>query len=92
MFTAIGVLAVTAFIVILRGWVLTQLWAWFVTPTFGLPALGIVAAVGLSMIVRYFSGTGSADGSDSDIGKLFGKSILNSVFFLVFGWIISLFM
>ena len=30
MFTAIGVLAVTAFVVILRGWVLTQLWAWFV--------------------------------------------------------------
>lgn len=31
-------------------WVLCQLWAWFVIPTFGLPALTIPLAMGLTLI------------------------------------------
>ena len=88
MFTVIGVLVATAFVVILRGWVLTQLWAWFVTPTLGLPALGVAAAIGLSLIVGHFSGSGSSE-SDPDFGKILLKGIFQAVFFLFFGWIWS---
>lgn len=40
---------------ILNGWVLTKLWAWFVVPVFGLPALGVATAVGLGLIVHHLT-------------------------------------
>lgn len=37
-------------LVLLEGWVLTKLWAWFVVPVFGLPSLGILAAAGIALV------------------------------------------
>lgn len=35
------------------GFVLTKLWLWFMVPTFGLPALSLPVAIGITMIVRF---------------------------------------
>jgi hypothetical protein len=44
-------------IVLLRGWGLSLLWAWFVVPTFsGLPSLNILQALGLALVVSLFNG------------------------------------
>lgn len=38
-------------LVALRGWVLAKLWLWLIVPTFGLRALSVWQAIGLSVIV-----------------------------------------
>ncbi len=40
--------------VVLRAYVLARLWAWFVVPTFGLPALRLSVAAGLAGMVALF--------------------------------------
>lgn len=59
---SIAILGVIAFIIltvtaltVLNGFVLSQMWAWFVVPLFGLPALTIPYAIGLSMVFSLFT-------------------------------------
>ncbi|MCP3017986.1 hypothetical protein [Cupriavidus basilensis] len=35
---------------ILKGWALSVVWAWFIVPTFALPALTIPQAIGISIV------------------------------------------
>lgn len=46
-----------AALICLRGYVLVDIWSWFVVPTFDLPALSIPAALGVSAALK-FSGRG----------------------------------
>jgi hypothetical protein len=39
--------------ILARGFVLTILWGWFAVPVFGLPALSIAAAIGLTVLLSY---------------------------------------
>lgn len=54
-FGCIGLLVYAVLIVaiasVCSGWAISVLWAWFVTPKFGLPFLSIAEAVGLSLVV-----------------------------------------
>lgn len=50
-----GAISVGILTVMLNAWVLTYLWAWFVTPVFGLPQLGLASAAGIYLIVRYLT-------------------------------------
>mgnify|MGYP001608142649 CR=1 FL=1 len=50
----VGALCAALFIVPLHlfdAWVLAKLWAWFVVPLFGLPALSLPYAIGLGALV-----------------------------------------
>lgn len=49
----LAVLAYIAFMIVLRGWVISVLWAWFMVPL-GLPDIGVAAAVGLSCLMAVF--------------------------------------
>lgn len=40
---------------IANGYVFSQLWSWFVVPTFALPVLSIPVAIGIAGIVRYLT-------------------------------------
>ena len=50
-----GFLALMAGSAALNGWVLSVLWRWFVMPTFGVAAISIPAAIGLSMVIHYIT-------------------------------------
>ena len=56
---AIGLLVVAGGSVValalLRGWVLSILWGWFVVPTFNLPQLSIPIAIGLALVVGFLA-------------------------------------
>lgn len=54
---AVSVGALLAGSAILSGWVLTVLWGWFVVPTFHVQQLGVVPAIGLSLLVGYLTET-----------------------------------
>ena len=40
---------------IVRGWVLTYLWQWFILPVFDVRDITIVEAIGLSMVVTFLT-------------------------------------
>lgn len=52
---AVSIGALLAGSAVLSGWVLTVLWGWFVVPTFHVQPLGVVPAIGLSMLVTYLT-------------------------------------
>lgn len=56
---ALGVLAAFCLTIFLgsvwSGYVLTILWGWFIVPVFHLPALLLVPAMGLGLVVRYLT-------------------------------------
>lgn len=58
------------------GYVLSHLWDWFVVPLFGLPALGMAAAIGLSMVTTYMS-SGRRNGREIE-QKLTGMAYFNN--------------
>ena len=78
--------------IILRGWVLSILWGWFITPALSVPVPSIPICLGLSLIGPMLVGTVSLNRSKE---KLLVDTILTSVVVsllsLGFGWIIHLF-
>lgn len=85
------------FSILLRAFVLTQLWAWFIVP-FGIVQIGLAWALGLSIAIAMFTQQHSSTKSteDEEISKLvarfmglaFGMPLL--CWFA--GWICHLFM
>ena len=49
-FTLLGIPVVVVAASMWRGYVLSILWGWFIVPVFGLPALIIPVAIGISII------------------------------------------
>lgn len=92
-FLIVALVAVSA---ILRGFVLTQLWTWFVLTTFpGTPVLSIPVAIGLAATVGMLSGTSySSSGSANDEerrSKAVNSAVsivLTPLLALIFGWIV----
>ena len=83
---------------LINGLVLSNLWGWFVVPTFGLPQLSLVPAIGVAMVVRflthqYIESPEKKEKKDSTerwtglVVTLFSPFIT-----LLFGWIVHLFM
>lgn len=85
-----GTLVAILFILVyglIRGFVITKLWAWFVIPTFpSAPELTIPVAWGLSMLVSFLT----AEHPDHNDTKTFWGNVLVTPFsVLFFGWLVS---
>lgn len=93
-FSVLLVFAATLF----SGYVFMQLWDWFVVPVFGLKALLLVQAIGLSAFISFlkysYKKKDKVKEKDSfkNILKAFGDSMLHSAVSLGIGWVITLFM
>ena len=84
---------------ILNGYVLSVLWVWFVVPIFGLPALSIISAIGVSMVVSYLTYHDAGykkEKTEADLTRSFAHMvavmIIRPSFVLLFGWILNCFM
>ena len=53
--TLTAAVLVTAYCAIVRGVVFSVLWSWFVVTKFNLPGLSITEAIGLMIVVLFFS-------------------------------------
>jgi hypothetical protein len=93
-----GIVAAVMLIVavgsVVRGWVLTMLWAWFVVPTFGAQPLEIAPAIGCALVVSYLTHqpgpTNESAGNLEDVfGRLIGHTMLVPFIALGFGWIVK---
>lgn len=83
---------------IYHGFVLVQLWRWFIIPTFHAPALSLPAAIGLSLIVGFMAKDHSSGDSDADrtfwesIAYATMKAAILPTMTLTSGWIVSHYM
>jgi hypothetical protein len=82
---------------IFNGYALSVLWGWFVVPTFGGPALGIVPAIGIAMVVGYLTHQShDCKKEDDELRMRFTKQVVGALlkpaFALFFGWIVHLVM
>lgn len=81
---------------IASGFVLRQLWSWFVTPMFGISALTVPQAMGLNLVSSLFLADTKKTSPEWDgtteavIGTTFGL-VLRWGLFLLIGWIIQSF-
>jgi hypothetical protein len=83
--------------IILRGWVLSTLWAWFLVPQ-GVFPISVNAAIGISVLIGLFTqhlvhDTVKVDKkSTADmITTITGKTIGGPLMALLVGWIVTLF-
>jgi len=94
--TAITTILATIIGILVRGFVITKLWIWFIVPIFETTPLRLVEAIGLSFIIGFIIYRKS---SKSDDGESFWAAFVSSIvetlsasiFALLFGWIIQLF-
>jgi ABC-type Fe3+ transport system permease subunit len=81
-----------------NGWALMTLWGWFISETFALPALSIVQAIGISIVVGFltskYSDTQHKDESKGweAFFKTASYSIIGPVVAVAVGWIVKGFM
>lgn len=85
-------LLLTPFLIALRGWVLAKLWLWLIVPTFGLRALSVWQAIGLSVVVAVL--TMKAPDNDDDTAlemtiRLTIYSVVACGMALVLGYIVA---
>lgn len=95
--TGAGALAVLALLIpsiILRGFVLSYLWQWFVVPL-GAVSISIPIAIGLSMLVAFLTHQDQSllvkQKVDNIVGKAIGKMMFTPLLIWFIGWVIQLF-
>lgn len=93
---AMGLLLVALVpLILLRAFVFLKLWAWFIVPVFGLPALGYASAIGLSLVAAMLQNHNVAkekhksDDPLEQVLNFISNSAAGSLLFLLFGWIVS---
>ena len=98
LFGALGLPVLIALSALWRGYVLSVLWGWFVVPAFGLPALSVPLAIGLSLIVSFLTmhKTGNEAEKDRELSEAFIHSVvvaaLVPAFVLFAGWVVTKFL
>ena len=86
----LGVVGIGIVSAILNGWAVSTLWGWFVVPIFGLPDLGILQAIGISLLISVFKTKGydsKKDGGDAAIALLLAV-IISPVLSVIVGYIL----
>ena len=79
-----------------RGFTFSVLWGWLMVPTFNVPAIGVVSAIGLSVFVEALlydpSSPKNAGLRPETMTKAGLGSLFVNVLFLAMGWVVHLFM
>jgi hypothetical protein len=74
---------------ILRGYVLSILWNWFIVPLHVFPAINFVLAIGICIVSGLLHPT---SGKSDNLWNMLVGSIINSFCFLGIGYVVHLFM
>lgn len=84
--------ALIALSAMLRGYVLSVLWGWFIVPTFGLPGISIPIAIGIGIILSFTTHQISAAREKQSTGDHVFNIVAHPLLVLLIGWIVTLFM
>ena len=77
------------------GFVLSKLWGWFLVPVLGAPAIGIVGALGVALVIEYITDQDINQQSESPshmLARLITRGFVYPAMMLLIGWGIQLFM
>jgi len=85
--TFVGGAVVLIVLSLYRGLALSLLWGWFVVPTFDVPSLPVIAAIGISTMVSMFTPTTTDKVKWTDV---FLRSFIATTVTIAFGWLWSL--
>lgn len=81
---------VAAYGVVLNGWVLSKLWAWFIVTTFGLPTLAVPEAIGLATVVSFLSAKIDRKDDEIHLGYITFMTTIKAFVFLGLGAIVKM--
>ena len=88
--------AILALSVVWRGYAFSVLWGWFIIPYFGVAALSIPVAIGLTMVVSFltyqFIHTVDERSTSEKVTEGVVLGFLHPAFALLFGWIVTYFL
>ena len=84
----IGIFGLMVATAIMRGYVLSILWGWFVVPIFGVPQIGIAQAIGVAMVVSLMTHQ-YVPQKEKDRWMPVITALLTPVFALAIGWIVK---
>ena len=76
---------------LVKGFVLSKLWSWFVVPTFHIATLSIATAIGIGLIVTMLVPGSSSKGKNYGAAWMFSTavtSIAGPFFILFVGWVV----
>lgn len=94
--SCVGVAALIPLICIplalLQGWVLACLWTWFIAPIFGLPAITMVQACGISLIGGMFCSTTTSSKDEEPSFKPLLILLIKPLATLAVGYVFHVFM
>ena len=76
---------------LLNGVALMLLWEWFMVPTFGLPAISMMQAIGIGIIVSIMTMQHIPRNEDEKI-EMFKFSFLTPVLATAIGWVVHMLM
>jgi hypothetical protein len=84
-FATVGVLLLCIVAVLVRGLCLSILWGWLIAPVFGVPALGVAPAIGLTVFLNFLLNHKKEEQTVADV-------FVAPLFALGVGWVIHLLM
>jgi hypothetical protein len=88
---ALGLIALVIVAYLLNGVALKLLWGWFMVPTLSLPAISLVQAIGIGIVIDFL--TQQHIPRDEDERKeLLVHEVLAPVLAIAVGWVVHLFM
>lgn len=88
-------LLVAPFTMAFSGWALSIVWAWFVSPIFGVPRLSVLQAIGLGMVASYLTRDVPPDSDRDPLEMVLTNTfvvILRGLSLLAFGGVVYLLM
>ena len=89
---SVAVPVIIAISTLINGWVLSILWGWFIVPVFGVQAITLGQAIGLSMVVSFLTYQYIDAKKDENNGAwtAVAVAIFRPLFALFFGWLIHI--
>lgn len=88
----IGVIVGMVLIIILRGFLISKFWMWFIIPVLNVTQISVAQGIGFSMMISLIT-TGLAtdkDKKDLTVGEAIFLGAVSQGFLLFIGWVIHL--
>lgn len=90
-------LIITVLIMLIDGLVISQLWNWFVAPTFGITTLSLVQSMGMALLLSYFKKDIFTEKKEEDTEEQYAfriliQSALRPIVAVIFGLILTMFL
>ena len=90
--TIVSAACIIPLLLILRGFVLSKLWVWFITPIFSFRPLTIPEAIGIAVIVSFLIASNSHKDEKQTNATVIISGVFYQLFGLLLGFIIHLFL